>query len=354
MNTTDLKIDSLSSPADAERVTRALRQVPGVLSVIVDVDEQHARVEGQNLDLARLTSALKEAGYRAEPHQSLSGAEERLYVDANNMELSDNFWCHMGRYLHARSHAEALRAQKGAALRVLDAASGTGYGTYLLSRAGDRCDGVDLSAQAVEFSRKLYGRENCRFTQASVLELPFEDASFDLAVSFETLEHLPREQQLVFVKELRRVLKAGGKLVLSAPVSSGGAARPAHNHHHAYEPDAAELVAMVAQVFDKVNVRGQLVSALSAQPLADESASRSASENSASSDIAASSKTKSSPARRARELARASANQLLKSSYLEKPATLQTVMGALYAGYLIKPLDLQSQRATFVVLEALV
>ena len=350
MKTVDLKIDKLRTDTDAEKATQALRSVAGVLSVIPDLEQGGARVEGQNLQLSQLCRALENIGFEAEIQRSPSDAEERLYVDANNMELSNNFWCHMGRYLHARSHVEAMRAQKGSSLRILDAASGTGYGTYLLSRAGDSCDGVDLSAQAIEFSRKLYGRENCRFTEGSVLQLPFEDATFDLAISFETLEHLPREQQSVFVRELRRVLKSGGKLVLSAPVSNGGAVTPEHNHHHAYEPDAAELVAMVESVFGKVNVRGQLVSALAATPAATPGATPDAS----SAPTGAPESAKSSAAHKMRDLARATANQLLKSSYLEKPATLQTVMGALYPGYLVKPLDLQVQRATFVVLEALV
>lgn len=345
MKTVDLKIENLSSN-DVSRITQTLREVPGVLSVIVDLADNRTRVEGQNLELAVLQAALSKEGYQAQRQDSLNDAEERLYVDGGNLELSNNFWCHMGRYLHARTVAAMQRSEKGEPLRILDAASGTGYGAYLLSQAGDLCDGVDLSGQAIDFSRKTYGRKNCCFTEASVLELPFEDASFDLGVSFETIEHLPRQQQAAFVRELRRVLKPHSQLVLSAPVSNGGAENPNHNHHHAYEPDAAELVEMVEEIFRGVQVRGQLVAPLSASevPIPATSMISATGENSG--------KQKSSPAKLARELARGAANQLFKSSYLEKPATLQTVMNALYAGYLVKPLDLQSQRATFVVLQA--
>jgi ubiquinone/menaquinone biosynthesis C-methylase UbiE len=56
-----------------------------------------------------------------------------------------------------------------------------------------------------------------RFEAASVATLPFADASFDAVVSFETIEHVDGALQEQMLRELRRVLKPGGFLVISSP-----------------------------------------------------------------------------------------------------------------------------------------
>lgn len=339
MKTIDLKISGMRDETCAKKAAQVLQSAPGVLSAKVDLSTGSARVEGQKLDLAQLQVALSHQGFGAERQDSHPDAEERLYVDARDIDLSPNFWCHMGRYLHARAIAASLRAARGHELRILDAASGTGYGSYLLSRAGDTCDGVDIEPQAIAFSRERYGRSNCRFTAGSVLDLPFEEATFDVVVSFETIEHLAREQQTEFVRELRRVVKPGGRAMLSAPVREGGLEAPDYNHHHAYEPDPIELTELARHYFENVAVRGQLLRSIHTAPPT----------NSPNGNAA---RARPRAAHKAREVVRNTANTLLKSCYLDRPSTLETVMNTLYTGYLVKPLDLQLQRATFLVLEA--
>lgn len=102
------------------------------------------------------------------------------------------------------------------AVRVLDVACGSGYGSWWLARRAARnVVGADLSLEAIGLATELWSRHNLAFVQASAVRLPFADASFGAAVSFETIEHLDEPRD--FVEELHRVLRPGGTLIISTP-----------------------------------------------------------------------------------------------------------------------------------------
>lgn len=275
--------------------------------------------------------------------------EERLFFDRRKRnDLNEVFWCHMGRYAHAYNVARAQALSVGRPLRVLDAACGTGYGTSFLSRGGHNCTGVDLDPEAIEFCRRVYGRPRCRFEQGTVLELPFSDNTFDLVVSFETIEHLLREQQNKFIAEIERVLKPGGQVVLSAPVQPGGMDSPEHNPFHQYEPDSLELINLMQQHFARVEAFGQLVLNAGASP-------KNTPPRTAATSAEPTSGAPVSPSaalRRGRSIVRQATNLLFERHYITRPWLAKGIMAALYGGYKIKPLDWTHQRATFIVLDA--
>ena len=98
--------------------------------------------------------------------------------------------------------------------RVVDAACGEGYGAALLARHAASVIGADLSREAVAHARAAYtGVANLAFVEASCTRLPLPDASADLFVSFETLEHI--QEQESFLDEIARVLTHDGLLLLS-------------------------------------------------------------------------------------------------------------------------------------------
>ena len=121
-----------------------------------------------------------------------------------------------GELVHAQHLARyRFAAQLVKERRVLDAACGEGYGTAMLAAMGARAAvGVDIDQPTVDHARERYGLE---FEQADVAALPFEDKSFDLVVSFETLEHVPDPARAI--AEFRRVLADDGVLVASTPNS---------------------------------------------------------------------------------------------------------------------------------------
>ncbi len=113
---------------------------------------------------------------------------------------------------------QALELEPG--LRVLDAGCGTGNLEHFIStkpHPAIEVDAVDFSSAMLERARaKCAGLDWVRFSQANLSErLPFDDATFDRVVSIHVLYAL--DDQDATVRELLRVLKPDGKLVLANP-----------------------------------------------------------------------------------------------------------------------------------------
>jgi SAM-dependent methyltransferase len=113
-------------------------------------------------------------------------------------------------------HRYALALSLAKSKMVLDVACGEGYGSALLSETASEVVGLDISQEAVAHASKVYqGRANLQFLQKSAFDTGLPDDSFDLVVSFETIEHLLEQGQML--TELRRVLKPDGLLLISSP-----------------------------------------------------------------------------------------------------------------------------------------
>jgi SAM-dependent methyltransferase len=160
-------------------------------------------------------------------------------------------------------HRYALAAPLVSGKRVLDAACGEGYGTSLLARSAASVVGVDVSRDAVAHASERYGAPNVRFLAASVTRLPLADSSVDAVVSFETIEHLAEQREML--AEFRRVLAPSGILVISSPnrpVYNQDA--DAANHFHVRELDRDELADLLAAGFPQQAWHAQRVLAQSA------------------------------------------------------------------------------------------
>ena len=160
-------------------------------------------------------------------------------------------------------HRYAVAAPLVRGKRVLDAACGEGYGTSLLAGSAASVVGVDVSDDAIAHAIGRYGAPNVRFAAASVTRLPLADASVDAIVSFETIEHLAEQREML--AEFRRVLSTDGILVISSPN------RPVYNedadavnHYHVRELDREELAALLAPGFPNQSWHAQRVLAQSA------------------------------------------------------------------------------------------
>jgi len=154
-------------------------------------------------------------------------------------------------------HRYHFAARWAAGRRVLDAACGEGYGAALLARSAAHVTGIDLSEAAIDHARRTYAdAPNLEFVRASCTRLPLAGATVDLAVSFETLEHIAGQAE--FLDELARVLTPSGVVILSCPNKLEYSDKRAHaNEFHVKELYRDELAALVAGRFPECVWYGQ-------------------------------------------------------------------------------------------------
>ncbi len=132
---------------------------------------------------------------------------------------------------------------------VLDAGCGSGYGSEQL-RGARSVTAFDLAQDAVAYAKGRYSRPGVRFLRATCESIPFADASFDLMIAFELIEHLERWPDLI--AEARRVLRPGGVLLISTPnrkYYAESRAQAGPNPWHVHEFECAEFEAALKQVF---------------------------------------------------------------------------------------------------------
>jgi SAM-dependent methyltransferase len=154
-------------------------------------------------------------------------------------------------------HRYALAAQWCTNLRTLDAACGEGYGAALLANTASSVEAVDISEQTIGHARQRYGHiDQLNFQVADCTSLPFADHEFDRVVSFETLEHLAEQDQLL--AEFRRVLKPEGVLILSSPDKAVYSdQQETSNEFHIKELYRDELESLIGRHFGAWRLLGQ-------------------------------------------------------------------------------------------------
>lgn len=137
-------------------------------------------------------------------------------------------------------------------LRILDAGCGTGGTTVELRRFG-AVVGVDLAWEALEPAR---ARGLARLAQGSIERLPFQNASFDVATSFEVVYHLGVADDTSALSEIRRVLKPGGVLLLRVPAHDwlrGEHDRLVHTRHRYTRGEVAAKLARAGFTVDQLS-----------------------------------------------------------------------------------------------------
>ncbi|WP_374116449.1 class I SAM-dependent methyltransferase [Hoyosella sp. YIM 151337] len=135
---------------------------------------------------------------------------------------------------------------------VVDAGFGEGYGAALLASTASAVIGLDYDQQAAEHASRRY--PEITTVRSNLAALPLADASVDVVVNFQVIEHL--WDQLQFIKECHRVLRPGGQLLISTPnriTFSPGRDTPL-NPFHTRELNAAELTELLTDGALRVDV----------------------------------------------------------------------------------------------------
>lgn len=112
-----------------------------------------------------------------------------------------------------REVVDAVRP--GPDARVLDVATGTGGQALAFARAAREVVGVDLSDAMLRVARRKCCAPNVTFLRADAAELPFEDASFDVACISFALHEMPASVRDRVMREMARVTRAGGAVVVA-------------------------------------------------------------------------------------------------------------------------------------------
>jgi ubiquinone/menaquinone biosynthesis C-methylase UbiE len=163
-------------------------------------------------------------------------------ISPDHTNITPLFMRHMAMYGYFLGY---VRGKK-----TLEVGFGEGYGTDFLAKEALEITAIDMSQDLVDHARAKYPKKNVWFMRGDATQFPFHDESFDVVVSSQVLEHVKDYQK--FLREARRVLRPGGTALFATP--NRKAMIDGVNPYHFKEFSAAELMAALNRVFDKVEV----------------------------------------------------------------------------------------------------
>lgn len=171
--------------------------------------------------------------------------ERYLPIVGGSIELE-----HVHRYLFAVEYVKDKV--------VLDIACGEGYGADILGRVATRVYGVDIDKSVIEHASSNYPAENLEFKTGDCKNIPLEDATVDVIISFETIEHHDYHEEML--SEFKRVMKDGGILIISSPDKLEYSDLTGNsNPYHVKELYRAEFETLLDNYFSHHEILGQRV-----------------------------------------------------------------------------------------------
>ena len=141
---------------------------------------------------------------------------------------------------------------------VLDIACGEGYGSHYLAQKAASVVGVDVDSATVEHAQATYSHPGLRYSQGDCADIPLDDNSIDVVVSFETIEHHERHDEMM--QEIKRVLRPDGLLIISSPDKHEYSEKPGYNNpYHVKELYKQEFQDLLKSHFANTSLVGQRV-----------------------------------------------------------------------------------------------
>ena len=146
---------------------------------------------------------------------------------------------HLGRYEFACRYIRSTH-------KVVDAACGIGYGSFLLAeRTGAFITGIDISDSAIQSANQLWRHPNNQFLLADCTKTDIAKGSIDVAISFETIEHIHVADKLL--EELYSLLRPGGLLICSTPNETRWPFLTSNHQYHVRHYTAEEITSLIEQ-----------------------------------------------------------------------------------------------------------
>lgn len=152
--------------------------------------------------------------------------------------------------IHQRLLKAYIAAKPWISGSLLEIGCGEGRGVEQLLPLAESYIGLDKIGEVIDMLRSKF--PGVDFRQAVIPPFTrFEDNSYDTIVSFQVIEHIPNDR--LFLQEIYRMLKPGGKAIISTPNITHTLSR---NPWHEREYKPQELIDLVAGIFDRVEAKG--------------------------------------------------------------------------------------------------
>lgn len=164
-------------------------------------------------------------------------------------------WSYRHTFVAKMKYIDKLLSKVSKSARIFDAGSGQGV---LVNKYREK--GYDIMGMDIKYESKYVKKGN-------ILDTKFKEGSFDYILNLDVIEHMSFEDQEKLVKELHRVLKKGGKLVMCVPnlahlssrimmLFTGRLIRTAKPDYHPGDRPLAEYMKMLKQYFKVNKVKG--------------------------------------------------------------------------------------------------
>jgi len=171
-------------------------------------------------------------------------------VVLNNSTPWATYQAHIHRYIFASRYLSKD-------MIILDAGSGSGYGSNYLADYCKYIIGLDISRDAIDYSTKKFNKKNLNFVSGDITDMPFENNTFDIIISFMTIEHINKHDN--FLSECNRILKDKGTFICCTDnknFSSPYSAKP-YNPNHTKEFYPEEFHVLLSKYFENIKFYGQ-------------------------------------------------------------------------------------------------
>jgi O-antigen biosynthesis protein len=126
---------------------------------------------------------------------------------------------------------------------VLDIPCGVGWGSSLLTNAKSVI-GIDISKEAVDDAKRIYGKKGIEFKLGNMAKIPLETNSIDVISCLEGFEHVERAIGEKFIQESKRVLRNNGLLIMTCPVLDEHG-KDTGNQYHLVEYPEEDLIKII-------------------------------------------------------------------------------------------------------------
>jgi cyclopropane fatty-acyl-phospholipid synthase-like methyltransferase len=160
-------------------------------------------------------------------------------------ENSAIFFNHYGRYFYAMKTLGIAENDC-----IVDGSCGNGYGSYGLSFRAKHVYGLDINDTYLELARNNFKKDNLTFCTYN--EFYNTEIKLDKIISIETFEHVPKENNIEFVKDLVSCLKENGSMFTTVPL--GNNEPSSYNKWHLFEPDISYIYNLFSKYFKSINI----------------------------------------------------------------------------------------------------